>query len=50
MLRYVGGFTHAEISQAMNVRIGTVGSTLHAAHKKLREMLAASEEEAGING
>ena len=50
VLRHVGGFTHAEIAQAMSVRVGTVGSTLHAAHKKLRELLAASEEEAGING
>jgi len=50
VLHHVGGFTHAEIAQAMNVRIGTVGSTLHAAHGKLREMLAATEEEAGING
>jgi RNA polymerase sigma-70 factor, ECF subfamily len=50
VLRHVGGFSHAEIAEAMGVREGTVGSTLHAAHKRLRDLLAATEEEAGING
>jgi RNA polymerase sigma-70 factor (ECF subfamily) len=50
VLRHVGGFSHAEIASAMGVREGTVGSTLNAAHKKLRGLLAAPEEEAGVNG
>ena len=50
VLRHVGGFTHVEIARAMGVREGTVGSTLNAAHKKLRGLLAAPEEEAGVNG
>jgi DNA-directed RNA polymerase specialized sigma24 family protein len=50
VLRHIGGFTHAQIADAMGVREGTVGSTLHAAHKRLRELIAAAEEEAEING
>jgi RNA polymerase sigma-70 factor (ECF subfamily) len=45
VLRYVGDFTHAEIARAMHVRPGTVGSTLDAAHRSLRERLAAEEAE-----
>ena len=37
VLRYVGDFTHAEIAHAMRVRPGTVGSTLDAAHRNLRD-------------
>lgn len=48
VLRYVGDFTHAEIARAMHVRPGTVGSTLDAAHRNLRERLAT--EEAETNG
>jgi RNA polymerase sigma factor (sigma-70 family) len=44
-LRYVGDFTHAEIARAMHVRPGTVGSTLDAAHRNLRESLATEEAE-----
>jgi RNA polymerase sigma factor (sigma-70 family) len=50
VLRHIGGFSHAEIATAIGVREGTVGSTLNAAHKKLRDLLAATEEEAGISG
>lgn len=50
VLRHVGGFSHAEIARAMGVREGTVGSTLNAAHTKLRALLAATDEEAGIHG
>ena len=45
VLRYVGDFTHAEIARAMRVRPGTVGSTLDAAHRNLRESLATEEAE-----
>ena len=45
VLRYVGDFTHAEIARAMRVRPGTVGSTLDAAHRNLRERLATEEAE-----
>jgi RNA polymerase sigma-70 factor (ECF subfamily) len=45
VLRYVGDFTHAEIARAMHVRPGTVGSTLDAAHRSLRERLATEEVE-----
>jgi RNA polymerase sigma-70 factor (ECF subfamily) len=45
VLRYVGDFTHAEIAHAMHVKPGTVGSTLDAAHRNLRESLAAEEAE-----
>ena len=45
VLRYVGDFTHAEIARAMRVRLGTVGSTLDAAHRNLRESLATEEVE-----
>jgi RNA polymerase sigma-70 factor, ECF subfamily len=45
VLRYVGDFTHAEIAHAMRVRPGTVGSTLDAAHRNLRESLATEEAE-----
>jgi RNA polymerase sigma factor (sigma-70 family) len=45
VLRYVGDFTHAEIASAMRVRPGTVGSTLDAAHRNLRESLATEEVE-----
>jgi RNA polymerase sigma-70 factor (ECF subfamily) len=45
VLRYVGDFTHAEIAHAMHVRPGTVGSTLDAAHRNLRERLATEEAE-----
>jgi RNA polymerase sigma-70 factor (ECF subfamily) len=48
VLRYAGDFTHAEIAQAMRVRVGTVGSTLDAAHRNLRSAL--SQEEAGFHG
>ena len=36
VLRHIGGFSYAEIAQAMGVREGTVGSTLHAGHERLR--------------
>src|SRR5258707_11006869 len=45
VLRYVGDFTHAEIARAMHVRLGTVGSTLDAAHRNLRAALASEEAE-----
>lgn len=45
VLRYVGDFTHAEIARAMHVRPGTVGSTLDAAHRNLRERLEIEEAE-----
>jgi RNA polymerase sigma-70 factor (ECF subfamily) len=45
VLRYVGDFTHAEIARAMHVRPGTVGSTLDAAHRNLRERLASEEAQ-----
>ena len=48
VLRYAGDFTHAEIAQAMRVRVGTVGSTLDAAHRNLRSAL--SREEAEFHG
>jgi RNA polymerase sigma-70 factor (ECF subfamily) len=45
VMRYVGDFTHAEIAHAMDVRPGTVGSTLDAAHRNLRASLATEEAE-----
>ncbi len=45
VLRYVGDFTHADIARAMRIRPGTVGSTLDAAHRNLRESLANEEAE-----
>jgi RNA polymerase sigma factor (sigma-70 family) len=44
-LRYVGDFTHADIARAMRIRPGTVGSTLDAAHRNLRESLTITEVE-----
>jgi len=49
VLRHIGGFSYAEIAQAMGVREGTVGSTLHAGHERLRELLV-TDEEARVDG
>jgi RNA polymerase sigma factor (sigma-70 family) len=48
VLRYAGDFSYAEIARVMHISIGTVGSTLDAAHRNLRTALTT--EEVGKHG
>jgi RNA polymerase sigma-70 factor (ECF subfamily) len=43
-LRYYGDLDYRSIATALDVRVGTVSATLHAAHAALRRVLADREE------
>jgi RNA polymerase sigma-70 factor (ECF subfamily) len=44
-LRYLGDLTQAEIAQSMGISPGSVAATLHAARRRLAEMLDLEEDE-----
>ncbi len=45
VLRHLAGLRLAEIAEALGMSVGTVKSTLHAAHARLRVELAESDDE-----
>ena len=48
VLRYLVGLQLAEIAEAMGVRLGTVKSTLHAAHQRLRVAVDERSDEVEV--
>jgi RNA polymerase sigma-70 factor, ECF subfamily len=46
VLRYVAGFTQAEVAQRMGIAPGTAAATLSAARKRLATQLTESDKEA----
>jgi RNA polymerase sigma-70 factor (ECF subfamily) len=45
ILRYYAGLSNEEIAQTLDIPSGTVRSRLHAARRRLRELLAEGEEQ-----
>ncbi|MGI8793536.1 MAG: RNA polymerase sigma factor [Acidimicrobiales bacterium] len=45
VLRHLAGLQLSEIAQAMGIRVGTVKSTLHAAHSRLRVAMELGAED-----
>lgn len=45
VLRHLVGLPLAEIAEALGLRVGTVKSTLHAAHRRLRVAVAEHDDE-----
>lgn len=48
VLRYLGGLPLADIADAQRVSVGTVKSSLHAAHRSLRVAVATDDERTEV--